>query len=120
MGQTEITGCCNCLMRKNGEQDVIDFACAKGRRVDIYAGSRQHSCNLTNMHQKASACIGLRVAMVPESYQRSEELWLGLSIEIILKLYSIKPLNAKPLLYVSMVMLRLSTSLLMGDPDLNS
>jgi hypothetical protein len=34
----------------------------------IYVGSCQHSCNLTNMCRKASACIGLHVAMVPESY----------------------------------------------------
>jgi hypothetical protein len=34
----------------------------------IELGSRQHSCNLTNMHWKASACLGLCVAMVPESY----------------------------------------------------
>jgi hypothetical protein len=28
------------------------------------------SCNLTDMHRKASACLGLHVAMVPELYQR--------------------------------------------------
>jgi hypothetical protein len=70
MGQTEITGRSDCLMRKNGEHNVVDFVCGKGRRVDIYAGSHWHSCNLTNMCWKASACIGLCVAMVPESSQR--------------------------------------------------
>jgi hypothetical protein len=35
----------------------------------LYMGSRQHSCNLTNMRRKASAGLGLHMAMVPESYQ---------------------------------------------------
>jgi hypothetical protein len=38
MGQTKNTGCCEGLMCKNGEHNVVDFVCAKGRRVDIYAG----------------------------------------------------------------------------------
>jgi hypothetical protein len=35
MGQTENTGCCDGLMHKNGEQNIIDFVCAKGRQVDL-------------------------------------------------------------------------------------
>jgi hypothetical protein len=31
MGQSKITRRCDGLMRKNGEQDVIDFACAESR-----------------------------------------------------------------------------------------
>jgi hypothetical protein len=34
----------------------------------LYAGSHQLLHNLTDMRQKASACIGLCVGMVPESY----------------------------------------------------
>jgi hypothetical protein len=45
----------------------------------VYVGSHWHSCNLTNMHRKASACIGLRMAMVPELYQCSKDPWLGQS-----------------------------------------
>jgi hypothetical protein len=45
-------------MCKNGEHNVVDFVCAKGRQVDIYAGSRRHSCHLTNM------CWKLRPASV--------------------------------------------------------
>jgi hypothetical protein len=37
--------------------------------VFLYAGSHCLLHNLTDMHWKASACLGLRVAMVPESYQ---------------------------------------------------
>jgi hypothetical protein len=72
MGQTENTRHCEGLMRKNGEHNVINFVCVKGRRVDIYAGSHWHSCNLTNMYWKASVHFGIHVAMVPESYQRTE------------------------------------------------
>jgi hypothetical protein len=46
----------------------------------IYAGSHRHSCNLTNMCRKALACIGLRVAMVPESYHR---VWTLLSLPFL-------------------------------------
>jgi hypothetical protein len=57
------------------------YVCVKGCRVDIYVGSHWHSCNLTNICQKASACIGLHVAMVPESYQRlsMQRSWCGLA-----------------------------------------
>jgi hypothetical protein len=61
MGQTEITGRCNGLMCKNGEKNVVDFACAK-------------SClllNLTDMRRKHSACISLHVGMVPKLYHPS-------------------------------------------------
>jgi hypothetical protein len=34
-GQTEITGRSDCLMRKNGEAYVIDFACAESCRLSI-------------------------------------------------------------------------------------
>jgi hypothetical protein len=71
MGQTEITGRSDCLMRKNGEDYVIDFACAKSHRVYLYAGSRHLLHNLTNMCRKPSAGLGLRVAMVPESYHQT-------------------------------------------------
>jgi hypothetical protein len=39
MGQTEITGRCNGLMYKNGEQNVIDFACAESRRLFVHGKS---------------------------------------------------------------------------------
>jgi hypothetical protein len=39
--------------------------------VFLYAGSRRLLHNLTDMRQKPSAGLGLRVAMVPESYQRT-------------------------------------------------
>jgi hypothetical protein len=60
MGQTKITGRCDGLMRKNGEHNVVEL---------VYVRSCRHSRKLTNMRRKASACIGLHVAMVPESYQ---------------------------------------------------
>jgi hypothetical protein len=44
---------------------VNEFVCVES----LYAGSHQHSCNLTDMHWKALACIGLHVGTVPESYQ---------------------------------------------------
>jgi hypothetical protein len=37
--------------------------------VFLYVESRHLLHNLTDMHRKVSACIDLRVAMVPESYQ---------------------------------------------------
>jgi hypothetical protein len=39
--------------------------------VFLYAGSRRLLHNLTDMRRKASACIDLRMGMVPESYQCS-------------------------------------------------
>jgi hypothetical protein len=57
-------------MRKNGEEYVVDFACAKSRHVYLYVGSHRLLHNLTDMCWKPSAGLGLRVAMVPESYQR--------------------------------------------------
>jgi hypothetical protein len=50
-------------MHKNGEWIVVDFACAKSRRVGILH-------NLTDMRWKPSAFIGLRVDRVPVAYQR--------------------------------------------------
>jgi hypothetical protein len=50
------------VMRKNGEDYVVDFGCAESRRL-------LH--NLTDMRWKVSACIDLRMAMVPESYHRT-------------------------------------------------
>jgi hypothetical protein len=35
VGQTKITGHCDGLMHKNGEDYVVDFACAKSRRLSI-------------------------------------------------------------------------------------
>jgi hypothetical protein len=64
-------------MSKNGEHNVVDFVCAKGRQVDIYAGSRRHSCNLTNMRRSASVRFGIRMAIVPESYHRASALVLS-------------------------------------------
>jgi hypothetical protein len=46
------------------------------RRV-VELGSRRHLCNLTNICRKASACLGLCVAMVPESYQRVNQVLEG-------------------------------------------
>jgi hypothetical protein len=66
-------------MRKNGDPNVVNFVCAKGRRV----GSRRHLCNLTNMHRKASACLGPRVALVPESYHRFSSMWIKLQVNHI-------------------------------------
>jgi hypothetical protein len=57
-------------MHKNGENYVIDFACAKSHRVFLYVGSRHLLHNLTDMRWKLSTCIDLCVGMVPESYQR--------------------------------------------------
>jgi hypothetical protein len=56
-------------MHKNGDHNVVDFLRAKSHRVSICGKSSSFLPNLTNMHQKASACLGLRVAMVPELYQ---------------------------------------------------
>jgi hypothetical protein len=54
MGQTEISGHCYV---KNGELDVVDFACAKSRCVGILY-------NLSDMRRKPSACVGkLRPAL---------------------------------------------------------
>jgi hypothetical protein len=36
----------------------------------LYVVSCWHFCNLTNMHQKPSACFGLCVGIVPKAYQR--------------------------------------------------
>jgi hypothetical protein len=60
-GTTEIFECYNCLMCKNGEDFVVDFACAKCCRIGILH-------NLTNMCRKALAGFGLRVARVPVAY----------------------------------------------------
>jgi hypothetical protein len=38
MGQTEITGHCDGLMRKNGEQDVVDF-CMCGESLSFCTSS---------------------------------------------------------------------------------
>jgi hypothetical protein len=63
MGQTKISGRCYGLMRKNGEDFVVDFACAKCRHVGILH-------NLTNIRRKASAGFGLHVDRVPVAYHR--------------------------------------------------
>jgi hypothetical protein len=60
VGQTEIPGRCYI---KNGELDVVDFACAKSRRVDILH-------NLSDMHRKPLAGFGLHLDRVPVAYQR--------------------------------------------------
>jgi hypothetical protein len=60
MGQTEISRRCYV---KNGEWDVVDFACAKSHRVGILH-------NLSNMRRKLSAGFGLRMDRVPVAYQR--------------------------------------------------
>jgi hypothetical protein len=62
MGQTEISG--RCYVR-NGELDVVDFACAKSRRIGILH-------NLSDMRRKPSAGFGLRLDRVPVAYQRTE------------------------------------------------
>jgi hypothetical protein len=60
MGQTEISGRC---YDKNGEYNVVDFACANSRRVGIL-----HT--LSDMRRKLSAGFGLRVDRVPVAYHR--------------------------------------------------
>jgi hypothetical protein len=60
-GMIEISGCC---YDKNGEEYVVDFACAKCRRVGILH-------NLTDIHRNASAGFGLHVDRVPVAYHRS-------------------------------------------------
>jgi hypothetical protein len=67
MGQTEITGHCDSLMCKNGEQDVIDFASAESRRLFAHCLLP----NLADMRQKLLACFGLCVDMVPMAYHRT-------------------------------------------------
>jgi hypothetical protein len=62
MGQTEISGCCYV---KNGEWDVVDFACVKSRRVGILH-------NLSDMHRKPLASFGLCVDRVPVAYHRRD------------------------------------------------
>jgi hypothetical protein len=39
MGQTENTKCCEGLMHKNGEQNVINFACVESRRLFVHGKS---------------------------------------------------------------------------------
>jgi hypothetical protein len=52
MGQTENTGHCDGLMRKNGDHIVIDFVCVKGRRVG-------KSSAFLSLDQCASESFGL-------------------------------------------------------------
>jgi hypothetical protein len=47
---------------------VVGFVYVESHRL-LYAGSHRHFCNLTDMRRKPSACFGLRVGMVPKSYQ---------------------------------------------------
>jgi hypothetical protein len=54
-------------MRKNGEEFVIDFACAKSHRVSILH-------NLTDMRRKALAGFSLRVERVPVAYHQCHNL----------------------------------------------
>jgi hypothetical protein len=67
MGQTEISGRCYGFMHKNREDFVVDFACAKCRRVGILH-------NLTDMCRNTSAGFGLRVARVPVAYHQIRHL----------------------------------------------
>jgi hypothetical protein len=48
---------------KNGEWDVVDFACAKSGRVSILH-------NLSDMRRKPSAGFGLCVDRVPVAYHQ--------------------------------------------------
>jgi hypothetical protein len=68
MGQTEISVHC---YGKNGEEYVVNFACAKCCRVGILH-------NLINIRQNASAGFGLRVARVPVAYHRLSRRHLNL------------------------------------------
>jgi hypothetical protein len=61
MGQTKISGHCYV---KNGELDVVNFGCAKSRRVGILH-------NLSDMRRKALAGFSLRLDRVPVAYHRS-------------------------------------------------
>jgi hypothetical protein len=60
-GMIEISGRCYI---KNGEVFVVDFACAKSRRIGILH-------NLTDIRRKASAGFGLRMDRVPVAYHCS-------------------------------------------------
>jgi hypothetical protein len=60
MGQTEISGHCYV---KNGEWDVVDFACAKSCHVSILH-------NLSDMRRKPSAGFGLCLDRVPVAYHQ--------------------------------------------------
>jgi hypothetical protein len=73
MGQTEISGCCYV---KNGELDVVDFACAKSPHVGILH-------NLSDMHQKLSAGFGLCLDRVPVAYHHFESGLVNFGIECI-------------------------------------
>jgi hypothetical protein len=42
--------------------------------VSLYAESRRHFYNLTDMRRKALACFGLHVGMVPKTYQHGWKL----------------------------------------------
>jgi hypothetical protein len=64
MGQTEISG--RCYVR-NRELDVVDFGCAKSRRVGILH-------NLSDMRRTPSAGFGLHLDRVPVAYQRSRHV----------------------------------------------
>jgi hypothetical protein len=69
VGQTEISGRCYGLMYKNGEWIVVDFMCAKSRRIGILH-------NLTDMRRKASAGFGLHVDRVLVVYHWDENYFL--------------------------------------------
>jgi hypothetical protein len=72
MGQTEITGCYDSLMHKNGEENVVNFVGAKSRHHFVRGGSRHLLPNLTDMHWKLSAGFGLCVDRVPVAYKHDK------------------------------------------------
>jgi hypothetical protein len=57
-------------MHKNGECIVVDFVCAKSRRMGILH-------NLSDMRRKPSAGFGLRLYRVPVAYHHlvQDSLW---------------------------------------------
>jgi hypothetical protein len=74
MGQTEITGRCNSLMRKslmrkNGEHIVVEFAGAKRCCLFVCGKSLSFLPNLADMCQKLLASFGLHMDRVPVAYQ---------------------------------------------------
>jgi hypothetical protein len=52
----------------------------------VYVKSCQLFCNLTDMHQKPSACFGLCMGMVPEAYQCKFDERVGAQSDVLIKI----------------------------------
>jgi hypothetical protein len=59
MGQTEITGYCDGLMCKNGEQNIIDFACVESHQLFVHG----KSSSFAYLDQYALETVGLLWSM---------------------------------------------------------